>query len=201
MKRFTIWKDRSSAFRDVNFEAIVNFQERRESEAMNKWKLAGLKVQAQLDSATKIRERSVKRTFRKTFIYWRQSAVQRRPAKQVDSNVEIAQIGPALNSEGWSEMGDDNVTEEWAHRLDGPITSVPLAIPGYLNTPSKRAGRVTAVAARLSTTPRGPLSTKSERQLRAQYSKGFLPSTRHGPGRSALGTDGGFADIIDKTNK
>src|SRR6202030_2020316 len=81
-------------------------------------------------------------------------------------------------------FGGEMEIDEWARGVDEAAVSTP--IPGYLSTPSKRTERAMAVAARFSTTPKAPLSTPFERQLRAQYSGGGLQSLRKGPGRSAL---------------
>jgi len=96
--------------------------------------------------------------------------------------------------EAWSDFGEEEVRiEELAEELNEAQAS--STIPGYLSTPSKRSERVLAVAAKFSTTPRAPLSTPFERQLRAQWSGGLAPSSRRTVGRSRLAFSEGFADI------
>jgi protein SFI1 len=55
-----------------------------------------------------------------------------------------------------------------------------------------------AVAAKFSTTPKAPLSTPFERQLRAQWSGGLLPPLRKDRGKSNLSIGGGFEDIVER---
>ena len=194
-KHFVTWQSRSVAFQDLTVEAIINFQERRQSRAIKKWNLGMLQLRAQYIYATKIQEKNAKRTFRKMFNYWHQKAAEKRPVKRIEEP-GLSQLGATIRAEAWSDFGDEAEGDEWAKGLDA-ITSTPA--PGYLSTPSRRTERVAAAAARFSsTTPRAPLSTPFERQLRAQYSGGGLQSLRKGPGRSALGLGGGFPDIADR---
>jgi protein SFI1 len=196
-KHFVVWQARSTAFQDLTVEAIVNFQERRQSRAIKKWNLVMLQLRAQSIYAAEIREKNAKRTFRKMFSYWHQKAAERRPIERVEAQGPI-QMGATARTEAWSDFGDEAEGDEWAKGLDEAITSTPA--PGYLSTPSRRTERVAAAAARFSsTTPRALLSTPFERQLRAQYSGGLLPSLRKGPGRSTLGIGGGFPDINDRS--
>ncbi|KAG9243052.1 Sfi1 spindle body protein-domain-containing protein [Calycina marina] len=94
-----------------------------------------------------------------------------------------------------------------------PVTPVP----GYLSTQWRKTERVSAAAARfISTTPKAPLSTPIERQLRAQYSVGgiqvgessiqpdsiLLPAISRGAlGKSRLGKNVGFADLPVREKK
>lgn len=195
-KHFVAWQGRSKAFQDLTVEAIISFQERRQSQAIKKWNLVTLQLRAQSIYATEIQEKNAKRTFRKMFNYWYQKAAEKRPAKRIEGG-EPGEVGATARAETWSDFGDEAEGDERAKGLDEPATSTPA--PGYLSTPSRRTDRVAAAAARFSsTTPRAPLSTPFERQLRAQYSGGLLPSQRKGLGRSTLGIGGGFPDITDR---
>jgi protein SFI1 len=187
-KHFNMWKNRSYALQALDTEAIITWQERRQNRAVKKWSLHALQLRAQTNSALDLREKNAKRTFRKMFAYWHQKAIQRRPPKRIE---EAGQLGSTARAETWSDCGGEMEIDEWARGVNEMAISTP--IPGYLNTPSKRTERAMAVAARFSTTPKAPLSTPFERQLRAQYSGGGLQSLRKGRGRSAL-TEG-FADI------
>ncbi|KAF4628729.1 hypothetical protein G7Y89_g9420 [Cudoniella acicularis] len=165
-RQFSIWRTRSNAYRALETEAILTFEENRQSRAFKKWNLALLQLRAQTNYAYDIREKNAKRTFRKMFTYWRQKAVQKRPPKAVKLSEIDNQLGVTARAEAWSDFGDGLEGDDWAKGLDEATTSTP--IPGYLSTPSKRSERVMAVAARFSTTPKAPLSTPFERQLRAQ---------------------------------
>lgn len=191
-KRFIAWRDRALAFQDLEVEAIINFQERAQSSAIKKWSLLALQLRAQSRYASEIREKNVKRSFRKAFVYWQQRTAQKRPIESSHREAH-SPLGTTARAETWSELGDAEI-DEWAKGLDEVNASTP--IPGYLRTPSKRMERVTAAAARFSsTTPRAPLPSPFERHLRAQYSGGMLPLLRKGPGRSHLGMGAEFADI------
>lgn len=200
-KQFISWKRRSFAFQDLEVEAIINYQERQQSRAVKKWSLLTLQLRSQSYYAAEIRDKNVKRTFRKTFSYWHQRTVQKRPFLRTEMRQEPqSQLGATARGEAWSDLGDDGEVNAWARELSdaNPLTPVP----GYLSTPSKRMGRVSAAAARFSsTTPRALLSTPFERQLRAQYSRDGLLSAQNPSGRSRPATGGGFADIADREGR
>lgn len=188
-KQFSVWTERSSAYQTLETEAILTYQERRESRAFKKWNLAALQLRSHTNYAYDIREKNAKRTFRKMITYWRQKAAIKRPRMIPEPEDPAGVLGTTVRAENWSEYGDGDGDE--VLRSDIPATP----IPGYLSTPSRRSERVSAVAARFSTTPRAPLSTPFERQLRAQYSGGQLHSFRKGTARSTLGMGRGFEDI------
>ena len=187
------WRDRTSAFQELKAEAIANFEERQQSRTIKRWSLSTLQIKAQSRYAGEIREKNFRRSFRKSFAYWQQRTVQKRPINSLHRN-DPSQLGVTATAENWSDFGEDTEVDEWAKGLDEASISTP--VPGYLNTPSKRTERVTAAAARFSsTTPKVRLSSPFERQLRAQYSGGLGPSLRKGPGKSQLSMGGGFTDI------
>lgn len=192
-KQFTAWKERLNAQQTLTTEATVAYQELRQSRALKKWSLTSLQLRAQANYAGEIREKNAKRNFRKMFLYWHQKAAQRRPPKPEWLSKSV-HFEATSNAEILSEAGEALEPDEWAKNLDEAGVLTPL--PGYLNTPSKRSERISAAAAaRLSTTPKAPLSTPFERQLRAQWSGGVLPSHRRTPRRSTLGLGSGFSDI------
>ncbi|KAH6713656.1 Sfi1 spindle body protein-domain-containing protein [Leptodontidium sp. MPI-SDFR-AT-0119] len=195
-RHFTVWKNRSNAVLALDTEAVLTYQENRESRAIKQWSLLALKVKAQVNYANNIHEKNAKKNFRKIFSYWRQKTLQKRPVKKVVF-AESSQLGTTAKAEAWSDFGEDVEVDDWAKGSDeAGAESTP--IPGYLSTPSKRSERVMAVAARFSTTPKAPLSTPFERQLRAQWSGG-APSLRRPLARSTQGTDRGFADIPESS--
>ncbi|KAH7346664.1 Sfi1 spindle body protein-domain-containing protein [Rhexocercosporidium sp. MPI-PUGE-AT-0058] len=195
-KHFTTWKNRSNAVLALDTEAVLTYQENQESRAIKQWSLQALKIKAQVNYAENIHEKNAKKNFRKIFSYWRQKTIQKRPVKKVVF-AESSQLGTIAKVGAWSDFGEDVEMDDWAKGLD-EAGAVSTPIPGYLSTPSKRSERVMAVAARFSTTPKAPLSTPFERQLRAQWSGG-APSLRRPLARSTLGTDGGFADIPESS--
>ncbi|KAE8453360.1 hypothetical protein EG329_010221 [Mollisiaceae sp. DMI_Dod_QoI] len=187
-KQFTVWKGRWSALQALGAEATITHHEIRQSRALKKWNLFTLQLRAQSNYSVEIREKNAKRNFRKIFLYWRGKAVQKRPMERVEISKSV-HFGTTRKGEVVSEVGESLEVDEWAKGLDEAAVSTPL--PGYLSTPSKRSERVIAAAARFSTTPKAPLSTPFEKQLRAQWSGGSLPPLR----RSTLGLERGFADI------
>ena len=195
-KHFILWKNRSGAVWALKAEADLTYQENRGSRAVKQWSLLALRLKAQVNYATNIREKNAKKNFRKIFSYWRQKALQNRPGKKVVF-AESTQLSTNAKVEAWSEFEEELEMDEWAKGLD-ETGAVSTPLPGYLSTPSKRSERVMAVAARFSTTPKAPLSTPFERQLRAQWSGG-LPSLRKPLARSTLGIDTGFGDIPENS--
>ncbi|KAL2069740.1 hypothetical protein VTL71DRAFT_14419 [Oculimacula yallundae] len=196
MKHFKAWRNRSNAVQALNTEATLTYQEQREIRVVKQWSLLALKIKAQDNYAANIREKNAKKNFRKIFSYWRQKALQKRPVKKV-AFAESSQTSTTAKAEAWSDFGEDVEMDDWARELDD-AGAVSTPVPGYLSTPSKRTERVMSVAARFSTTPKAPLSTPFERQLRAQWSGG-TPSHRKPLARSALGIDRGFADIPESS--
>jgi protein SFI1 len=198
-KHLSIWKGRSSAYQALETEAILTYEEKRESRAFKKWHVTALQLRSQTNYAYDIREKNAKRTFRKMFTYWHQKALVKRPRKIPEPEEPLVEFGATERAEIWSEYGDGPESDEMANGQNEIVPST--AIPGYLSTPSKRSERVMAVAARFSTTPKAPLSTPFERQLRAQYSGGQLHSFRKGAARSTLSMGRGFDDIEEKRHE
>lgn len=197
-RQFSLWRSRTSAFQELEVEAIINFQERQLSQAIKRWSLLTLQLRSQARYAAEIREKNLKRSFRKTFVYWQQRTSKKPPARSSYREVPDP-LGATPRAEIWSESEDDTEVGEWTKGLDDPIASTP--IPGYLKTPSKRMERVTAAAARFSsTTPRAPLPSPFDRQMRAQYSGGLPPSVRKGVGKGLLRIGAGFADIAETSH-
>ena len=191
-KHFNIWSTRSIAMQDLETEATITHEERQQSRAIKNWSLRSLRLRAQSNYALDIHEKNAKRTFKKILLYWHQKAAEKRPFIKPDP----VQFESTARAEAWSDAGDDLESNDWAKELDEPPRFNHL--PGYMSTPSKRRERVKSIATRFSTTPRIPLSTPLERQFRAQYSGGGLPSFRKPFGRSTLGLGGGFSDISEK---
>jgi protein SFI1 len=106
-------------------------------------------------------------------------------------------LGTTRRAEEWTAFDKDLLeASEWISPIDDePVaTSTPVPAPGYLNTPSKRAARATALA-NLSTTPATPLRTPFVARLRAGMGSSPSPirdttARRGGLGfRSALGSN------------
>ncbi|TVY31018.1 hypothetical protein LHYA1_G000246 [Lachnellula hyalina] len=195
-KHFSVWRERSRAYQALETEAVLTYQDNEKSRKFKKWNLVVLRINAQTNYSYDIREKNSKRTFRKMLTYWRQKAALRRPPKIPEPEEPPDGHGATARAEAWSEYGDGAENEGFGSEA---VPSTP--IPGYLSTPSKRSERVIAVAARFSTTPKAPLSTPFERQLRAQYSGGQLHSFRKGTAKSTLGMGRGFDDIEEKRHE
>lgn len=198
-KQFLVWNRRSSAFRDLEMEAVVNYQERRQTRAVKKWNLLTLQVRSQSRYASEIREKNLKRIFRKIFSYWHQRILQKRPLIHLRTYEQALPglLDATVRAEAWSDFGDEPQAEELTRRTGDANPSTPF--PGYSSTPSKRLERVSAAVARFSsTTPRAPLSTPFERHLRAQYSEELFISARKPFERSKLGLGADFKDITRK---
>lgn len=85
-------------------------------------------------------------------------------------------LGATSRAEDWTAFDTELLERsEWipAPNEEPIATSTPTPAPGYLNTPSKRAARVKALA-NLSTTPATPLRTPLAAKLRAGV--GIFPS-------------------------
>ena len=198
--KFGFWRDRSSAFEMLNSETHFAFEERLKSRAIKKWSLLILQLRNQSHTSSDLHNKNARRASRKIISYWRQRTMQKRPIehKQTSEMRPVSHpLGTPERAEAWSDFVEEVEVEDCAREVDETNLSTP--IPGYLSTPS-RTERVMAAAARFSsTTPRAPLSTPFERQLRVQYSGGLLPSFRRVTGRSELSIGrGGFADIVDR---
>ena len=113
-------------------------------------------------------------------------------------------LGATQRAEDWTAFDADMLdNEDWLPPLDEPpqAASTPVATPGYLNTPSKRAARAKAMA-QLSTTPK---TTPFAARLRAgmantPYTGAISAARRDAIGRSALGSnvrtaEGGPKDV------
>jgi protein SFI1 len=198
-KHLSIWKERSSAYQALETEAILTYEEKRESRAFKKWHVTALQLRSQTNYAYDIREKNAKRTFRKMLSYWHQKALLKRPPKIPEPEEPLVEFGVTERAETWSDYGEGPESDEMANGQSEAVPATP--IPGYLSTPSKRSERVMAVAARFSTTPKAPLSTPFERQLREQYSGGQLHSFRKGAARSTLSMGRGFDDIEEKRHE
>ncbi|KAK2628015.1 hypothetical protein QTJ16_002661 [Diplocarpon rosae] len=194
-KFFTLWEKRTNAIVALETEAVITYQEIRTSRAVKRWSLLALQRGAHSKYAADVREKSAKKNFRKILSYWRHKTIEKRPRAKKGEFDRYPDLDATERAETWSDFEEEKDPTEWSKGLEGASTS----IPGYLSTPSKRSERVTAVAARYSTTPRAPLSTPFERQLRAQYSGGPLHSSRKPLGRSALAVSRGFADIPERS--
>lgn len=205
-KFISLWQERSAAYQLLDTEAAADFEERRQDRALRKWSLRALQFRSMSNSATEVRERNHKKSFRRIFTYWQQRAAQKRPPVRPST----PPFNQTARDENWSDFGDEVDMDEITRGLHENYPTTPL--PGYMASPSKRIERVSAVALRFnSTTPRVPLSTPHERQLRAEYGKGsqsdgrisygarfdksLVPPRRRPLGRSMLGLDRGFPDI------
>ncbi|KAI9645186.1 hypothetical protein NHQ30_005920 [Ciborinia camelliae] len=199
-KFFNKWKDRAWALQALNIEATLDFQERKQTEALRKWSLRTIQTKAMANTAKEVHDKNTRKGHRKMFNYWRQRTAQQRPI------VDIGSPPGTDTAENWSDFGEEVDMDEITKRLyekDPPHrTTIPFnpplnpitPKPGYMGTPSRRSQRVLAASARFhSTTPRAPLTTPLERQLRTGIYGSSMPNFKRG--RSTLGMGAGFPDI------
>ncbi|EDN98675.1 hypothetical protein SS1G_13534 [Sclerotinia sclerotiorum 1980 UF-70] len=199
-KFFNRWKDRTESLQVLNIEATLDFQERQQSDALRKWSLRTMQTRAMANTAKELHDKNTRKGHRKMFNYWRQRTAQQRPFVDINSP-------PGTDTaENWSDFGEEVDMDEITKRLyekDPPRrTTVPIKPslnpitpkPGYMATPSRRSQRVLAASARFhSTTPRAPLTTPLERELRKGIYGTSMPFSKRG--RSTLGMSRGFPDI------
>lgn len=207
-KFFNKWKDRAWALQTLNIEATLDFQERRQTDALRKWSLRTIQTRAMANTATEVHAKNTRKGHRKMFNHWRHRTAQQRPV------VDTGSPPGTDTAENWSDFGEevdmDEITKRLhennaSHRTIIPFNSKfnpPLNSqlnpmtprPGYMATPSRRSQRVLAASARFhSTTPRAPLTTPLERHLRTGIYGSSMPNFKRG--RSTLGIGGGFPDI------
>ncbi|KAB8294170.1 hypothetical protein EYC80_009610 [Monilinia laxa] len=200
-KFFNRWKDRAWALQALNIEAALDFQERRETETLRKWSLRAIQTKAMANTAKEVYDKNTRKGHRKMFAHWRYRTAQQRPI------VDIGTPPGTDTAENWSDFGEEVDMDEITKRLherdpphrttvsfDPPPLNPITPKPGYMATPSRRSQRVLAASARFhSTTPRAPLTTPLERQLRTGIYGSSMPNFRRG--RSTLGMGRGFPDI------
>lgn len=112
--------------------------------------------------------------------------------------------GATQRAEDWTAFDADVLdNEDWLPPLDDPpqAISTPMPMPGYLNTPSKRAARAKAMA-QLSTTPKiTPFAARLRAGMASTPNTGATFTARKDViGRSALGSnvstaEGGPEDV------
>ncbi|EPQ62927.1 Bgt-220 [Blumeria graminis f. sp. tritici] len=176
-KYTSVWYNRWKALRALEAEANIVYQEQQLSRILKNWALNSLQIRARSTYAFDIRDKNFKRNFRRIFGYWHQQTILREPEKR-EAYSDADFLGETNQDEAWSEYGENHEMEREKRigNTDSAVLSTPL--PGYLNTPSKKSERARAFAARYSTTPRAPLSTPLERELRDLWPRGVISSRR-----------------------
>ncbi len=144
------------------------------------------------ETAESFRDRIEKKRFRNIFRHWQENALLRRfhkPQQALESprapRLARFDLGktPATGSNSRQESGTVSERgfdlEDWIPSLEAQQTTTPL--PGYLNTPSKRAAAAKEAIFQMSMTPKTPMTPKGtpfERRLRSQPGTDPLPLAR-----------------------
>ncbi|KAI0999813.1 hypothetical protein K3495_g8383 [Podosphaera aphanis] len=185
-KHFWTWQNRLRTIEKLKTEASLSRKVHLSYQAIKKWSLITLQLRAHENCASEIYDKNTKRRYRRSFYFWHQQAVQKISLQQ--------DLGNNLDTLSKSVVKNDHLSESGKVTLrkngsifDQTVNMTPK--PGYLSTPSKRSERlIAAVTAKISTTPRAPLSTPFEREVRALWSGGTLSSHRpKGLSRSRFG--------------
>jgi protein SFI1 len=195
-KRFNELKLSLISHRGLEMEATAFFEDHAVALCMKKWSRVYLQLRARQHLVFELREKHLKKTSRRMLAHWLQRTSQRQHLVGT-RNHEKSNLRSMEGAASWIESGDDHNVDAWADGVDDGATSTP--VPGYLSTPSRRMSRAKATAKLPSTTPNAPLSTPVERQLRAQYSEGPLPSFRRRIGRSLVGREGTPLDLEEES--
>jgi protein SFI1 len=182
--------------RDLEMEATAFFEDRATTSCMKKWSRIHLQLRARQHVVFEVREKCIKKTSRRILAHWRQRAFQKQDLG-VRGSMERSNSSFREKAAPWTQLGDDRIVDDWTDGNDE--AAISTTIPGYLSTPSKKMSRVSTMTKLPSTTPSAPLSTPVERQLRAQYSGGVLPSFRRRIGRSLLGREGTALDLDEES--
>jgi protein SFI1 len=182
--------------RGLEMEATAFFEDHAVTLCMKRWSRVYMQLRARQHLVFELREKHLKKTSRRMLTHWLQRTAQR-PRLTGTRNHGKSNLRSLEGAVSWIEPGDDPNVDEWADGVDDVTTSTPM--PGYLSTPSRRMSRAKAMTRLPSTTPSAPLSTPAERQLRAQYSGGPLPSFQRRIGRSLLGREVTSLDLEEES--
>lgn len=182
--------------RGLEMEAAAFFEDHAVNLCMKRWSRVYLQLRARQHLVFELREKHLKKTSRRMLAHWLQRTSQRQGLTGTRDH-EKSNLRSLEGAASWIESGDDRNVDEWTDGVDDVTTSTPM--PGYLSTPSRRMPRAKATIRLPSTTPSAPLSTPVERQLRAQYSGGPLPSFRRRIGRSLLGRERTPLDLEEES--
>jgi protein SFI1 len=182
--------------RGLEMEATTFFEDHAVTLCMKRWSRVYLQLRARQHLVFELHEKHLKKTSRRMLAHWLQRTSQRQRLTDTRDR-EMSNLRSLEGAESWIGSGDDPDVDEWADGVDDVMSSTPM--PGYLSTPSRRMPRAKATIRLPSTTPSAPLSTPVERQLRAQYSGGPLPSFRRRIGRSLLGREGTSLDLGEES--
>jgi protein SFI1 len=158
-------------------------------------------IQTRQETADAMNERNHKKHARNMIRHWREQLLPLDPpdfTKSVPSNTQgdlgkLASEGTPARVDDWTAFGDSFNATAWIPALEAQSSTTPMLVPGYLNTPSKRAVRARALA-QMSTTPATPLGTPLASRLRNQTSSTRRTGTQRrgqGLGQSRLGVGKG----------
>ncbi|QSS49812.1 centrin-binding protein Sfi1 [Histoplasma capsulatum var. duboisii H88] len=172
---------------------------------LRKLSLRIFQIKASLETADALNERNLRKHLRNMFRHWygkakrlldgRHGDIHRYPT--IGASYDNITTTPRRPNEGWP-LVDPILSLSELGPLPHFTAQTPIATPGYLNSPSKRAARAKALA-QVSTTPATPIRTPFAARLRAEQvrtePRQFLHNrTSVHTRRSSLGAIVRFAD-------
>lgn len=169
---------------------------------LRKLSLRLFQLRSTMETADAMHERILRKHFKNMLRHWAEKTRLQREARGVPGPTVSNINGPILTegqepkTPGPGMMPESEPTLNFSELMslpDGQQTT-PIATPGYLSSPSKRAARARMLAQNVSTTPATPLYTPFASRLRAAITTEKTTSSRHPSRRSSLGTMVRFVD-------
>ncbi|KAH0566280.1 hypothetical protein GP486_000332 [Trichoglossum hirsutum] len=167
-RHFHIWSGNLDRRREMDEKAGYYAQVRNLEVAaalLRRWRMRVLGNHGRDLSAQLFKERNGRMHFRNIFTHWQNRAAQQRGRGPINLGVDRLNDGDlegndTKGAEGWTVFDDGFDYGDW---IPGLEASSSTPVPGYLNTPSKRAARAKALV-RLAATPKVRRSS-SERKI------------------------------------
>lgn len=170
------WSERTVDVTELDRKAFLKADLHRQKLAfncLNRLRLRLIEIKGPQATAENLSIRYQKRHFHNILRHWQDQTAKRldRPLPSraaFSSHVRRSRLlaegdgrlGATTRAEEWTELDQG----DWIPQLEAQSSTTPM--PGYLNTPSKRAARARAIQE--STTPRGtPFQTRLRAQLNA----------------------------------
>jgi protein SFI1 len=202
LQRIADLKARSDQFSHIHVLGLA-------APLLRKLRFRIFEIHTRQEAADSMNDRNHKKHVRNMIRHWADRLLSGDPPNDPDFTrpVDITMQGdlgtflgdgtPGRGGEWTTAFGEPFNTSDWIPALEAPSSSTPLTVPGYLNTPSKRAVRARALA-QMSTTPATPVRTPFAARLRGQAESGRRTgATQHrglGLRQSRLGVGRGIDD-------
>ncbi|KAL1965031.1 hypothetical protein VTN77DRAFT_6091 [Rasamsonia byssochlamydoides] len=165
---------------------------------LRKLSLRLFQLHSTMETADAMYERTLRKHFKNMLRHWAEKTRQQREARGVPGPTVSNTIITEPNTPGPGMMPESEPTLHFSELMSLPDgqqqSTTPLATPGYLSSPSKRAARARILAQQVSTTPATPLYTPFASRLRAALVTEKTTSARHTNRRSSLATMVRFVD-------